>query len=429
MLRFIVILTVLIVLSGKVFAGDSSDVVWQKDINTGSIGVSISPDNTMLARMNRQGAIDIYNFETGDLIKSIDGSQETEISIKCYSCLDFSHDGKYLVGAKPFFNKNSRWVLGLTVWNTNDWSIHSSYDSLANSFQSLYALSCYHNSNRVAAVVGHDLSIIDLDKKKVINTFDPMVMWATDQLEITFDDKYFITTSSRRDHSDLAGASAIIDTDTGELIKYADGFPLKTLLTKDRLNIICFYKEGITIRDYTNIYTIKYYKYDFNTVRDAKISADGQYVVATTGLGLYVFKVGFWDTPYTYDSDMIQSVYFDLSSDGQYIAFGDPLVLKPRWETVLVDETVPSERIKILYCSPNPAIINSTIKIISPETIQAEITITDISRNHISTIYSGLLTPGKNEIPIDCVSLSSGMYFCNLIAANINQSVKFVVDK
>lgn len=78
---------------------------------------------------------------------------------------------------------------------------------------------------------------------------------------------------------------------------------------------------------------------------------------------------------------------------------------------------------------PNPFSENTTIQFSLIKNIKVRLNVYDIAGNKIMDLCNKELSEGTYSISFNAKSLSSGIYFCNLIAGNERETIKMIVNK
>lgn len=89
-----------------------------------------------------------------------------------------------------------------------------------------------------------------------------------------------------------------------------------------------------------------------------------------------------------------------------------------------------NNNLTLVSLSPNPANDLLNVKVSLERTSNVVATLTDVTGRVVSTLYSGLMTAGKNSVSINTNDLSAGIYFINVKAADGNMvSTRFVIAR
>lgn len=89
-----------------------------------------------------------------------------------------------------------------------------------------------------------------------------------------------------------------------------------------------------------------------------------------------------------------------------------------------------NNNLTLVSLSPNPANDLLNVKVSLERTSNVVATLTDVTGRVVSTLYSGMMTAGKNSVSINTNDLSAGIYFINVKAADGNMvSTRFVIAR
>jgi len=100
--------------------------------------------------------------------------------------------------------------------------------------------------------------------------------------------------------------------------------------------------------------------------------------------------------------------------------------------TLVEDEPIAEKlRFKLFQNYPNPFNSETKIKFSIPESVShpVELKIYDVLGRETTRIFKGELKPGIYEVNFDSSGLSSGVYFCVLLAGKFHDVIKMVVLK
>ncbi|MDA3843331.1 MAG: T9SS type A sorting domain-containing protein [Candidatus Kapabacteria bacterium] len=429
MLRTILILTALIVFSGKVFAGDyATEVIWYRHWLIKPMDqLTLSPNDEFLAiRKFQRKDVSIAKADKGDFCAGI----PTKDTVSLFDSFSFYPDNDRIIAM--YSNK----VDGDNYTNYVIYSISSHSVLLTKSVKDTTNYTTRDcdvspdGKNVVSIILNtntHDICIHDAETLEVIKKLDLKFNQNLNykgMCEYSKTGKYIIVLVV-----DLE-SNAIIrvwDTDTWEDFTISEPFPgyVKDISFSDDDKVIAISSTSIThVIDIQKKNIINSFEGANNVILNGN-------KIAVCGFDLNVYDYNTKERCYEYafgGKDLVMTKdkkYFYTTYD---TGPGYELMkMHALWDASDVADVVVQDF--IIEITPNPVIGNSTINITSPETKQVEITITDLSGNTIMKIFSGMLTAGENEFPCDCSRLPSGSYFCTVSSDNASKTRKIVVAR
>ncbi|CUS83490.1 Por secretion system C-terminal sorting domain-containing protein [Candidatus Kryptonium thompsonii] len=158
-----------------------------------------------------------------------------------------------------------------------------------------------------------------------------------------------------------------------------------------------------------------------------RIGASTKYPIQTAS-GTYfcypikILKIAFYFT----------GAYSDGLEYSGKIFIDDLSVTYPVKVTLVEDEPIAEKlRFKLFQNYPNPFNSETKIKFSIPESVShpVELKIYDVLGRETARIFEGELKPGIYEVNFDSSGLSSGVYFCVLLAGKFRDVIKMVVLK
>jgi len=158
-----------------------------------------------------------------------------------------------------------------------------------------------------------------------------------------------------------------------------------------------------------------------------RIGASTKYPIQTAS-GTYfcypikILKIAFYFT----------GAYSDGLEYSGKIFIDDLSVTYPVKVTLVEDEPIAEKlRFKLFQNYPNPFNSETKIKFSIPESVShpVELKIYDVLGRETTRIFKGELKPGIYEVNFDSSGLSSGVYFCVLLAGKFHDVIKMVVLK
>ncbi|MCK5743096.1 MAG: T9SS type A sorting domain-containing protein [Chlorobi bacterium] len=435
MLRTILILTVLIVFSGKVFAGDTSDVVWKKDYPMHSSSYMVlSPDEQYIC-LPGGGGIQIVNAETGDLIRTTGIGGATGVV-----SLSFFPDSDKL--AYRTFTAQSQ---NLVVYSISEDKIieniayepHDDYDPCVYcdvSPDGSNVITCGRFAGKENIWIHSSESYEIIKKLDFYNEDQTTDYYLPYIVKYSPSGKYVAALAYSKDfqHNYLHTVLKVWNMETGEYFiktESMDGGPIDISFSDDEKYLAVLSIGTMNIIDIDSKTIIDPIE-NQHSIRQVLLNND-KIAINSSRLLIYDFVTKKLCYEYSFKPGGLvmtkdKNYFYTVLPDEELQMFVLHKIYA-RWDVDAIAEEMNDYF--VIEITPNPIVNISTITINSPGSKQVEISITDMNGNQLLVVFNGLLVAGENRFPIDYLTLSSGTYFCTVSSNDNKQSVKFIVNK
>jgi WD40 repeat protein len=412
----------------SVFVGGKSDTLWYHDTGKDVQDVRFSPDDQYLAVAMWDSPVQLFDVQTGDLIRefkdtegtgfqgivfSNDGKTiysagyklltqvTTSLIIEAYDVetgkkvkniienfdnpkeytqgrnAEISDDGKYLAIT---FNSQSSGH-GLVVWNTETWKIH--YENSSNICKTVFIPGTH---KLLANLIGYKFIIYDMDAENI-----------NDGEELNY------TANSSLDYFDISH----------------DGTKVYISSRQEQANLVYDLIDHKIVKTFIPIKI---------RAKNIKSSTFNNIVVCDTEKGIFNSIMVIYDSEHSkiiHEYDLPPQQALAISHNQLYIAsvVGTIVIYNARWGEVGIDDKIPSE--EIIYPNPTDGHVILKMDIKNPE--QASIEITDQQGKTLMK-FEHFLNIGINEIPLDVSFLRSGAYFIKLKTDSFFTTYKLIKE-
>jgi WD40 repeat protein len=361
-------------------------------------GLDINNTGELLAVVDGQSVITIWNLQTGVIVKSIDYYAGQEKKLPGQS-IAFSHNGNYLAAilTKSHYPNSNYDVY---IWTVNDWKIAASGKDLLGARNLAFSV-----NDKILAVSNISIAdnkfkiglfgVPDFSEKGSLEGTDQFC--TINQSTFSFDGNYLADAINTPPNKVWNTSDWKINKEIG-----TDGYSIK--FSPDSKFIILGENEWnnahISIWDINSNIEIIKYKLDW---------------LAKKYLN---WDVG--DNPLSIDVNKQMNKIGVAGSIGIYM-------LNAKWKPTSVTENPVQITEPLIF--PNPSNKTANIRFNLIKSAKVNISIYDVNSNQITGLYDGNLESGLQNFEWKVTSVPSGTYFARITASGTTSSIKIIVSK
>lgn len=353
------------------------DILYKYEINS----AFYSPDGKQIVAAYRNGTIIIWDPETGEIVKKLEGLKQSAVA-------NFTIDGKKII----IFSYD------MTIWDVESGAvIHQELPWYGYVYYCRFGLNVFSPDGKCIVTTSDrdNISIWSTETGEIVKTWNKY-RTLVDQASYSPDGKVIVYVENN-------GPAVVMDAETGNEIYKTSKHYGRVLFSHDGKYLFCSHYDEIVILDAENGKELKTLKGKLSSITTFALSPDDKYI----SVGYTNGTIRIWDIEQEEDITVINNC--DIINTPTFTHDGQSMVLINKdgtiryWNLNTQQETeVKNSNIDSMYfatCSPN----GKKVYALYHDTISAILTVDDSIKTSVllGNGYDGLITIGSGSFSPD----------------------------